>query len=164
MSLDATIWAWKTRQKQKAGGALKPLKKLVLLSLADRAGETHECYPSIARLVDDTEMDRKTVLKIIDELIEDGFIIDTGKREGKTKQVKVYLLIGVKGRETVPTTVHFDTGNDDLTVPTMEQFQQRNSSNNSMKQSQQFRQTVPTLGHGIYQRIFQKNLKIKKHG
>ncbi|HEM7797426.1 TPA: helix-turn-helix domain-containing protein [Acinetobacter baumannii] len=138
MSLDATIWAWKTRQKQKVGGALKPLKKLVLLSLADRAGETHECYPSIARLVDDTEMDRKTVLKIIDELIEDGFIIDTGKREGKTKQVKVYLLIGVKGRETVPTTVHFDTGNDDLnstnngTVPTTEQFQQ-------------FHETVPTI-------------------
>ncbi|MDC4297218.1 helix-turn-helix domain-containing protein [Acinetobacter baumannii] len=130
MSLDATIWAWKTRQKQKVGGALKPLKKLVLLSLADRAGETHECYPSIARLVDDTEMDRKTVLKIIDELIEDGFIVDTGKREGKTKQIKVYLLIGVKGRETVPTTVHFDTENDDLnstnngTVPTTEQFQQ----------------------------------------
>ncbi|KRI08905.1 hypothetical protein APC63_00880 [Acinetobacter baumannii] len=153
MSLDATIWAWKTRQKQKAGGALKPLKKLVLLSLADRAGETHECYPSIARLVDDTEMDRKTVLKIIDELIEDGFIIDTGKREGKTKQIKVYLLIGVKGRETVPTTVHFDTGNDDLnstnngTVPTTEQFQQfhqtvptipLNSPNNSFKQSQRW--------------------------
>ncbi|ELT4634183.1 helix-turn-helix domain-containing protein [Acinetobacter baumannii] len=138
MSLDATVWAWKTRQKQKAGGALKPLKKLVLLSLADRAGETHECYPSIARLVDDTEMDRKTVLKIIDELIEDGFIIDTGKREGKTKQVKVYLLIGVKGRETVPTKVHFDTENDDLnstnngTVPTTEQFQQ-------------FHERVPTI-------------------
>ncbi|EOW8418906.1 helix-turn-helix domain-containing protein [Acinetobacter baumannii] len=117
MSLDATIWAWKTRQKQKAGGALKPLKKLVLLSLADRAGETHECYPSIARLVDDTEMDRKTVLKIIEELIEDGFIIDTGKREGKTKQVKVYLLIGVKGRETVPTTEQFQQFHE--TVPTI---------------------------------------------
>ncbi|EKU51532.1 DNA-binding helix-turn-helix protein, partial [Acinetobacter sp. WC-323] len=70
MSLDASMWAWKTRQKQKKGGALKPLKKLVLLSLADRAGEDHVCYPSIARLVEDTEMDRKTVLKIIDELIE----------------------------------------------------------------------------------------------
>lgn len=138
MSLDATVWAWKTRQKQKAGGALKPLKKLVLLSLADRAGETHECYPSIARLVEDTEMDRKTVLKIIDELIEDGFIIDTGKREGRTKQVKVYLLIGIKGRETEPTTVLFDSGNDELnstnngTVPTTEQFQQ-------------FHERVPTI-------------------
>ncbi|NUG02229.1 helix-turn-helix domain-containing protein [Acinetobacter oleivorans] len=157
MSLDATIWAWKTRQKQKAGGALKPLKKLVLLSLADRAGETHECYPSIARLVEDTEMDRKTVLKIIDELIEDGFIIDTGKREGKTKQVKVYLLIGVKGRETVPTTVLFDSGNDDLnstnngTVPTTEQFQQ-------------FHETVPTIplnSPNVGTRKLSKNLPIE---
>lgn len=41
MSLDATIWAWKVRQKQKKGGSIKPLKKLVLLSLSDRAGEDH---------------------------------------------------------------------------------------------------------------------------
>lgn len=138
MSLDASMWAWKTRQKQKKGGALKPLKKLVLLSLADRAGEDHVCYPSIARLVEDTEMDRKTVLKIIDELIEDGLIVDTGERKGRTKQVKVYVLIGVKGRETVPLTVLFDSENDDLnstnngTVPTVEQFQQ-------------FHERVPTI-------------------
>lgn len=130
MSLDATIWAWRTRQKQKSGGALKPLKKLVLLSMADRAGEDHVCYPSIARLVEDTEMDRKTVLKIIDELIEDGLIEDTGERKGRTKQVKVYRLFGVKGRETVPVTVLFNDENNDLnssnngTVPTVEQFQQ----------------------------------------
>ncbi|OEC90459.1 helix-turn-helix domain-containing protein [Acinetobacter sp. YK3] len=138
MSLDASMWAWKTRQKQKKGGALKPLKKLVLLSLADRAGEDHVCYPSIARLVEDTEMDRKTVLKIIDELIEDGLIVDTGERKGRTKQVKVYILIGVKGRETIPTTVLFDDENEDLkstnngTVPTVEQFQQ-------------FHERVPTI-------------------
>ncbi len=145
MSLDATIWAWKVRQKQKRGGSLKPLKKLVLLSLADRASEDHCAYPSMARLVEDTEMDRKTVLKIIDELIEDGLIIDTGERKGRTKQVKVYQLLGVKGRETIPTTVLLNTEDSDLnspnsgTVPTVEQFQQRNSSNNSMKESQQFR-------------------------
>ncbi|WP_127491084.1 helix-turn-helix domain-containing protein [Acinetobacter calcoaceticus] len=157
MSLDATIWAWKTRQKQKAGGALKPLKKLVLLSLADRAGETHECYPSIARLVDDTEMDRKTVLKIIDELIEDGFIVDTGKREGKTKQVKVYLLIGVKGRETVPTTVLFDTENDDLNSP-------NNGTVPSTEQFQQFHERVPTIplnSPNVGTRNLSKNLSIE---
>lgn len=113
MSLDITIWAWKSRQKQRVGGALKPLKKLVLLSLADRAGEDYCRYPSIARLVQDTEMDRKTVLKIINELIKDGLIVDTGKREGKTKQIKVYHLVGVKSRETVPTPEQF------------QQFQQR---------------------------------------
>ena len=94
MSLDATLWAWKIRQKQKKGGSLKPLKKLVLLSLCDRASEEHCAFPSVARLVEDTEIDRKTVLKIIDELIEDGLIIDTGERKGRTKQVKVYQLLG----------------------------------------------------------------------
>jgi len=130
VSLDATIWAWKVRQKQKKGGSLKPLKKLVLLSLADRASEDHCAYPSMARLVEDTEMDRKTVLKIIDELIEDGLIVDTGERKGRTKQVKVYQLLGVKGRETIPTTVLLNTEDTDLnspnsgTVPITEQFQQ----------------------------------------
>ena len=142
MSLDATIWAWKVRQKQKKGGSIKPLKKLVLLSLADRASEDHCAYPSVARLVEDTEMDRKTVLKIIDELIEDGLIIDTGERKGRTKQVKVYQLVGVNGRETVPITVLLSDENEDLnhtnngTVTHPKESQQRNSSNNG---------TVPTI-------------------
>ncbi len=142
MSLDATIWAWKIRQKQKKGGSIKPLKKLVLLSLADRASEDHCAYPSVARLVEDTEMDRKTVLKIIDELVEDGLIIDTGERKGRTKQVKVYQLMGVCGRETVPITVLLSDENQDLnntnngTIKGSKESQQWNSTNNG---------TVPTI-------------------
>lgn len=129
MSLDATIWAWKTRQKKTIGGASKPLKKLVLLALADRAAEDHSCFPSVSRLVDDTEMDRKTILKIIDELIFDGLIQDTGERKGRTKQVKVYRLIGVNGREIGLEIDSFDGENTGLnspkygTVPNTEQFQ-----------------------------------------
>ena len=157
MSLDATIWAWKVRQKQKRGGSLKPLKKLVLLSLADRASEDHCAYPSMARLVEDTEMDRKTVLKIIDELIEDGLIVDTGERKGRTKQVKVYQLLGVKGRETIPTTVLLNTEDTDLnspnggTVPTTEQFQQ-------------FHERVPTIplnSPNVGTRNLSKNLSLE---
>lgn len=154
MSLDATNWAWRTRQKQKKGGALKPLKKLVLLSLSDRAGEDHQAYPSMSRLVEDTEMDRKTVLKIIDELIEDGLIIDTGERKGRTKQVKVYQLMGINGRESIPTTVLFNDENEDLkspnsgTVPLLEQYQQ-------------FHERVPTFrgkGTNVGTRNLLKNL------
>lgn len=157
MSLDASVWAWKVEMPTKKGGALKPLKKLVLLSLADRASEDHCAYPSMSRLVEDTEMDRKTVLKIIDELIEDGLIADTGERKGRTKQVKVYQLIGVNGRETDPTTVLFNAENDDLkspnsgTVPTMEQ-------------SQQFHERVPTIplkSPNVGTRNLSKNLSIE---
>lgn len=130
MSLDASVWAWKIEMSTKKGGALKPLKKLVLLSLADRAGEDHCCYPSMQRLERDTGLERKTVLKIISELIEDGFILDTGERKGNTKRVKVYRLIGVNGRETMPITELLEDEKPAKIVPTTEQFQQRNHSIN----------------------------------
>jgi hypothetical protein len=157
MSLDASIWAWKVRQKQKKGGSLKPLKKLVLLSLADRADEHHCAYPSMARLVEDTEMDRKTVLKIIDELIIDGLIMDTGERKGRTKQVKVYKLIGVNGRETVPTTVPLNEENEDLNSP-------NNGTVPTMEQSQQFFERVPTIplkSPNVGTRNLSKNLSLE---
>ena len=157
MSLDATIWAWKIRQKQKKGGSIKPLKKLVLLSLADRASEDHCAYPSVARLVEDTEMDRKTVLKIIDELIEDGLIIDTGERKGRTKQVKVYQLLGVNGRETVPSRVHFNDEFDEINSP-------KDGTVPKMEQSQQFHERVPTIplnSPNVGTRNLSKNLSLE---
>lgn len=84
MSRVATDWAW--------GLEIKASQKLLMLSLADRADELHCCYPSIQRLVKDTGMDRKTIGKWINQMIEDGFISDTGERKGKTKQVRVLRL------------------------------------------------------------------------
>lgn len=130
MSLDATNWAWRVKLNEKKGGCLKSLKRLVLLSLADRAGESHTCYPSMQRLEKDTDLERKTVLKIISELIDDGLIMDTGERKGATKRIKVYKLLGVNGRETVPTMEQLGQKNLPETVPQVEQFQQRNDSIN----------------------------------
>ena len=135
MSLDATNWAWRVELNEEKGGCRKPLKRLVLLSLADRAGEDHCCYPSMKRLEKDTEIERKTVLKVIAELIKDGLILDTGERKGITKQVKVYKLIGINGRETIPTTGQLKGQNPPETIPTMEQFQKRNSSVNGTPNS-----------------------------
>ncbi|MFA2969332.1 helix-turn-helix domain-containing protein [Acinetobacter pittii] len=139
MSLDATVWAWKKKFTQAKGGSSPALKKLVLLSMADRADEQHCCYPSSTRLADDCQINKKTLFKILDELSSEGVIFDTGERKGRTKQVIVYRLIGVQGREnTVPTleqlgSESLDTqGEDSQTVPTLEQYQH-------------FQQTVPTF-------------------
>lgn len=91
MSLDATLWAWKQK--------LKPAQKLLLLSLADRAGENMECYPSIKRLELDTGLNRKTIISHLKQMCEDGLIVDTGKRVGSTQQVKVYKMTLVEKRE-----------------------------------------------------------------
>ncbi|MDX8163567.1 helix-turn-helix domain-containing protein [Acinetobacter pittii] len=105
MSLDATIWAFKAEVKTSS-------QRLVLLALADRAGESHKCYPSIKRMVKDTVLNRKTVIKVLDELEAISLIRFTGEITGNG--VKVYQLIGVMGREE-----------NDLTSP-----QKGTSSNN----------------------------------
>ncbi|WP_284090312.1 helix-turn-helix domain-containing protein [Acinetobacter pittii] len=90
MSLDATIWAFKAEVKTSS-------QRLVLLALADRASESHKCYPSIKRMVKDTVLNRKTVIKVLDELEAISLIKFTGEITGNG--VKVYQLIGVMGRE-----------------------------------------------------------------
>lgn len=102
MSRAATDWAWSLE--------LKASQKLLMLSLADRADESHCCYPSVQRLVKDTGMDRKTIGKQIGLMIEDGLITDTGERKGKTKQVRVLRLnIEVKEAQKRNST---ENGND----------------------------------------------------
>lgn len=92
MSIDATRWAWAVSVNNSS-------QRLVLLSLADRAGEDHTAWPSIERLAKDTVLDKKTVQKVLIELMKLQLIIDTGERTGPTKRVKILKLNGVKGRE-----------------------------------------------------------------
>ena len=95
MSLDATIWAWNAEVKSGS-------ERLILLSLADRAGETHKCYPSIMRMVKDTKMNRKTIIKVLEELEQKSLIKFTGEIVGNG--VKVYQLLGVNGREEIKSS------------------------------------------------------------
>ncbi len=93
MSLNATLWAWSQQD-------LSPSEKLTLLSLADRAGESHEAWPSWSRLIFDTGLNRKTIYKVLASLQEKGLIAKTGD---KIKLVHVYKLIGIKGRDELST-------------------------------------------------------------
>ena len=95
MSLDATVWAWKAS----VSGASE---RLVLLALADRAGDDHKCFPSLKRLEKDTTLNRKTIIKVLDELELKSLIKFTGEIKGNG--VKVYQLIGVFGREDYSDT------------------------------------------------------------
>ena len=122
MSVDATRWAWLAPVKSST-------QRLVLLSLADRAGEYHTCFPSVARITKDTKLNRKTIMKVIGELIELGLVEDTGHKKGTTKQVIVYRLLGIKTREDEEIN-----STNIGTVPKTEQ-------------SQNYQETVPFLPH-----------------
>lgn len=120
MSIDATRWAWTAPVNNSS-------QRLVLLSLADRAGEEHTAWPSIDRLAKDTVLDKKTVQKVILELINLGLVEDTGERTGPTKRVRVLKLNGVKGREE-----YTQIQNDSNTPKNgnIKQSQKRNDSKN----------------------------------
>ena len=122
MSVDATRWAWLAPVKSST-------QRLVLLSLADRAGEYHTCFPSVARITKDTKLNRKTIMKVIGELIELGLVEDTGHKKGTTKQIIVYRLLGIKTREDEEIN-----STNIGTVPKTEQ-------------SQNYQETVPFLPH-----------------
>lgn len=98
MSVNATRFAWECDLSKTTK---RSAKRLVLLALADRANKENTCFPSIARVVKDTGMDRKTVMNTINDLITLGLISDTGERKGGTNQIRV-LKINVVKQESYP--------------------------------------------------------------
>jgi hypothetical protein len=89
MSICATNWAWSLQD-------ITPTEKLILLSYADRSGESMEAWPSKSRLHFDTGLCLNTIDKGLKSLTKKGKIIRTGEFKN---QVPVYKLLGVIGRE-----------------------------------------------------------------
>ena len=98
MSIDATRATWKLSTQVTA------IQKLLLLSLADRAGEDGECWPSLKRLEADTNLNRKTLIDNRKKLIALGLIELTGEMKGKKKQIPVMRLTYINQREQEPTS------------------------------------------------------------
>lgn len=93
MSIDATRATWKLT------APITAIQKLILLSLADRAGEDGECWPSLKRLEADTNLNRKTLIDNRKKLIALGLIELTGEMKGKKKQIPVMRLTYINQRE-----------------------------------------------------------------
>lgn len=64
-----------------------------MLNLADRAGDDGLCFPSVAKIAEDTLLDRRTIMTAITSMIDDGLLEDTKMRKGQTKQVRVLRIL-----------------------------------------------------------------------
>jgi hypothetical protein len=117
MSIRAIDWVF--RQNAIASSQ----DKFVLVALADNAGDTGLAWPAVSTIALKTAQDRKTVIAALRRLQADGWIKDTGKRAGRTKQIKVYQLGWANERK---------------------ESQRRNSSDFPMKDSQK-RDTEPSV-------------------
>jgi len=133
MSLDATRWAWLQQ-------GLRPIQKLVLLALADRADADNRAFPSYDALRQDTGADRKTIWAALKALQALGLIRDTGERKGRTASIVVWELVGVELREQAHKQFRKRNGSKNGTVP----FLDSSSSKNGMGKQFQKRNMEPT--------------------
>jgi hypothetical protein len=85
MSIEAMLWAFKQSLDRSA-------EKLVLLELSNHAGTDNTAWPSLVRLCEKTNLNRKTVISALDGLEGKQLISDTGERKGISSQIKVYRL------------------------------------------------------------------------
>ena len=84
MALPATKWAWTQ--------SLKPLDKMVLLNLADRANTDFECWPSMQSIAEDCGLCRKSVCNSIAKLEKDKLIFVERRMTSHGKSSNVYTI------------------------------------------------------------------------
>lgn len=69
-----------------------PLRKLVLIKLADNASDTGEYWPSHQHIADQCEISRRSVINHIDAMCEVGLLTKESRAGSKGKRSNVYVL------------------------------------------------------------------------
>lgn len=69
-----------------------PLRKLVLIKLADNASDTGECWPSYQHIADQCEISRRSVINHIDALCDSGLLTKESRVGPQGKRSNVYML------------------------------------------------------------------------
>ena len=85
MSMELMVKAMKTMVGN-------PLRKLVLLKLADNANDQGECWPSYQYIADQCEISKRTAMNHIDTLIEAGYLSKKVRKGVKGNSSNVYVL------------------------------------------------------------------------
>jgi len=84
VSLAALDWVFRIE-------AIPSSQKLTLLSLANHASDAEGlAYPSVETICRETGLDKKTARHWIAVSVSDCLVIDTGRRIGRTGQVRIY--------------------------------------------------------------------------
>lgn len=80
-----------------------PLRKLVLIKLADNASDIGECWPSYQHIADQCEIDRSTVRKHIKQLEAQGFLRIENREGPKGNSTNLYFLnLWAVGQKSTP--------------------------------------------------------------
>ncbi|MPW31917.1 HTH domain-containing protein [Agarivorans sp. B2Z047] len=99
-----------------------PLRKFVLIKLADNANDKGECFPSYQHISDQCEIERRTVIRHVKKLEEDGFLRIERRKGPKGNRSNVFHLTldGPSDRKSPPSDLIAppgDTGSPPLSDP-----------------------------------------------
>ncbi|HIC3080752.1 TPA: helix-turn-helix domain-containing protein [Salmonella enterica] len=95
-----------------------PLRKLVLLKLADNASDKGECWPSYQYIADQCEISKRSVMNHIDELCKSGLLKKVFRKGPKGNATNVYILTipGAGDSLGVVQEIHQGSAGDSLGV------------------------------------------------
>lgn len=85
MSFASVDWALKQPVSKSSA-------KFILVCMCNYSGPNGECFSSIPLLARDSGQDERTVRANLKLLVRENWIVDSGHRVGRTKQIPVYLL------------------------------------------------------------------------
>lgn len=109
MSMMLMVQAMKT----KVGN---PLRKLVLIKLADNASDSGECWPSYQYIADQCEISKRSVMNHIDALCDSGLIRKEHRAGPKGNSSNLYILTldGAGAASGVVQEIHQGSAGDSL--------------------------------------------------
>ncbi|MFY8002589.1 MAG: helix-turn-helix domain-containing protein, partial [Candidatus Nanopelagicaceae bacterium] len=94
-----------------------PLRKLVLLKLADNANDQGECWPSYQYIADQCEMSKRSVMAHIDALILSGFLrkeLRVGGEKGNKSNLYTLRIPSAGIATGVVQEIHHPSAGDSL--------------------------------------------------
>lgn len=104
-----------------------PLRKLVLIKLADNANDNGECWPSYQHVADQCEVSRSTVKSHIRALEEMGLLKREFRRKGELNQSNVFYLTLDNAQQIQP-----ESGGEGAAPRTYHSFEPVNEPKNIM--------------------------------
>lgn len=112
MSFEVTKLVWDY------GGDLSPPERFCLLSLADRANDQGQCFPSYEDIAERTGLGLRTVKRSIPKLIERGLLAVTkGGGKGNSNRYQISLAALMSGSKKVPERHPLESANGATVSP-----------------------------------------------
>lgn len=104
-----------------------PLRKLVLIKLADNANDKGECWPSYQHIADQCEISKRSVMRHIDDLCEFGFLRKEYRPGPKGNSSNIYHLSLDGDRESLRVVTESHPPGDRVSPPPSDTVSPRTS-------------------------------------